>query len=63
MVVKSKPRYIIIRQELQESITMLSQELMEVTTMKTDLEEDIEQKETLIENLLKNELVKQQSSL
>ena len=42
---------------------MLSQELMEVTTMKTDLEEDIEQKETLIENLLKNELVKQQSSL
>ena len=63
MVAKSKPRYIIIRQELQESITMLSQELIEVTAMKTDLEEDIEQKETLIENLLKNELVKQQSSL
>ena len=37
---------------------MLSKELMQVSTMKTELEEDIEQKETLIENLLKNELVK-----
>lgn len=30
---------------------------MEVTMVKNDLEEDVKQKESLIENLLKNELV------
>lgn len=30
---------------------------MEVTMVKNELEEDVKQKESLIENLLKNELV------
>ena len=47
-------------QELQEKITMLSKEMMEVTMVKNELEEEIEQKESLIENILKNELVKNQ---
>jgi hypothetical protein len=37
---------------------MLTAELTEVTMIKNELEEDVEQKESLIENLLKNELVK-----
>ncbi len=32
--------------------------MMEVTAIKNELEEEIEHKESLIENLLKNELVK-----
>ena len=32
--------------------------MMEVTVIKNELEEEIEHKESLIENLLKNELVK-----